>query len=71
MNGTLSGIKVMFMYRSQECSGFRVQDSVAVTFNVIVPRDYWLWDVNTKMYLRFGNPNLGKWKDVGIFDSHQ
>lgn len=51
--------------------GFDDANSVAVTFNVIVPRDFWLWDKSTKMFLRFGDPNLGGWSDVGEFTSHR
>jgi hypothetical protein len=50
-------------------SGFGQKNFVDITFNVIVPQHYWLWDRDTKMYLRFGHPQLGNWKDVGKFES--
>ena len=40
-------------------------------FNVIVPRNFWLWDEETKMHLRFGHSTLGNWKDVGDFESYK
>ena len=44
------------------------EHSVAVTFNVIIPLNYWLWDDRTQVNLRFGDPRLGGWKnDVGTF----
>ena len=44
--------------------------AVAVTFKVIVPKMFWLWDENSKIYLRFGDPRLGNWKEnIGGFDT--
>ena len=49
-----------------------MKESVAVTFNIIVPRDVWLWDdKTTKMHLRFGDSALGNWTDYGEFKPHK
>lgn len=45
---------------------------VAVTFNVILPVKYWLWDETFSLSLRFGHSKLGNWKkDVGEFTVHK
>lgn len=45
--------------------------AVAVTFNVIVPLNFWLWDNRSKIFLRFGDDRLGKWNDVGQFQLYK
>lgn len=35
--------------------------SISVTFHVLLPKPIWEWDANSKMYIRFGHQDLGKW----------
>lgn len=43
--------------------------SIAVTFHALVPKDAWKWESDTKMTMRFGDSRLGKWlKDVIILE---
>jgi len=32
-------------------------------FHVIVLKRLWDWDKNSKVFLRFGNENLGNWEE--------
>ena len=49
-----------------------MKEKIAVTFNVIVPQNFWLWDEKTKMHLRFGDYALGSWTaDYGEFKPHK
>ena len=57
-----------FLPPRSNISGIREENSVPVTFNIIVPQNYWLWDDKTTMSLRFAHPKLGSWNtDVGTF----
>ena len=50
-----------------DTSGIHVSpdQSIAVTFHVLVSKEAWKWDRNTKMTMRFGNKRLGNWmKDI-------
>ena len=52
--------------------GIHDANSIAVTFNVIVPQMFWLWDEKTEMHLRFGDRRLGSFGvDVGTFKCHR
>ena len=47
------------------------EHAVTVSFNVIVPLSYWLWNEKSKLSLRFGK-QLGNWSmDVGDFVLHK
>ena len=41
--------------------------SVEVVFHVLIHKTLWEWDANSAMYMQFGHPNLGGWKDCGVF----
>lgn len=45
--------------------------SLAVTFHVLVPKDVWKWDSNTKMTMRFGDRRLGNWQKDVVFLEEQ
>ena len=48
------------------------EHSVTITFNVIVPLNYWVWEKNSTIHLHFGHEKLGKWKtDIGDFNIHE
>ena len=48
------------------------EQAVAVTFNVIVPQYFWLWDQQSLIHLRFGSTKLGGWNlDVGNFSVYK
>ena len=41
---------------------------IEVIFHVILPKPHWEWDKSSKIYLRFGCRELGKWEEnVGDF----
>ena len=46
------------------------EHAVAVTFNVIIPVEFWMWDKSDcSVCLRFGDRCLGYWEhDVGAFE---
>lgn len=35
--------------------------SIAVTFHVLLPKQIWEWDVNSMMFIKFGDDELGGW----------
>ncbi|XP_064403130.1 E3 ubiquitin-protein ligase RNF213-like isoform X2 [Halichondria panicea] len=42
--------------------------TVNLVFHVIIPKQFWEWDDQSYVSLRFGNPELGSWKkDCGDF----
>ena len=41
--------------------------SIEVTFYALVPKDAWKWESNTKMTMRFGDPQLGNWSRDIVF----
>ena len=47
---------------SQPPKGLQARRSVTVTFHVVVYQPVWDWDDSTKMYIRFGHPDLDVWK---------
>ena len=62
---------VFFFVCRSRLPGFRdslEDDTLAVTFNVIVPIQYWGFDDKSKVRLRFGPSQLGSWSnDAGNF----
>ena len=71
-------VRILCYYRSQTqaisglCDVHERGHSVAVTFNVIVPLEHWLWDEHSEVFLRFSDPKLGSWKhDIGAFLLHR
>ena len=70
---TIANLCIILYIRSKDAlSGILCgsdENAVAVTFKVIVPKECWLWDKNSKIYLRFGDPCLGHWKEnIGGFE---
>ena len=65
-------LQYMFLYCCS-CSprpalkGFqsRVEESIRITFHVLVPLPLWAWDSssNSCMHIRFGQKDLGNWKE--------
>lgn len=56
-----------------DTSGIHVSpdQSLAVTFHALLPKDVWKWESNTKMTMRFGDARLGKWiKDVVFLEEY-
>ena len=50
------------------------ENAIAITFNVILPWKFWLWDMHKdcKLALRFGHKKLGYWvENVGTFEEHR
>ncbi len=41
--------------------------TVNIVFHAIIPKLFWEWDEKSFVSLRFGNPKLGGWKDIGTF----
>ena len=52
-----------------DTSGIRASSdqSIAVTFHALVPKDAWKWESDTKMTMRFGDSRLGKWNEDIVF----
>ena len=49
-----------------------IDQSIAVTFHALVPKDAWKWESNTKMTMRFGDSRLGKWnKDIVFLEQRE
>ena len=50
-------------------TGFNISpdQSIAVTFHALVPKEAWKWESNTKMVMRFGHYRLGKWSRNATF----
>lgn len=43
--------------------------SVTVTFHVLLPKHIWEWNAKSRMFIRFGDWQLGNWKyDCGPFN---
>ena len=41
---------------------------VVIFFHVLIPKPFWEWDSESKVFLRFGCSELGKWnRDIGDF----
>ena len=40
-----------------------VENSVPITFHVLVPLLLWDWDFSSHMHIRFGHKDLGSWEE--------
>lgn len=42
-----------------------------ITFHVVIPKVFWEWDLESRVYIRFGHPKLGEWSDCGEFQERR
>lgn len=64
-------ICMFFVYRSyfkhkqpKQPSGFcshKDKNAISIIFRAIIPKDVWEWDIDARVYMRFGVPELGNW----------
>ena len=48
--------------------GYNAPKTIEVVFHVIIPKPFWEWDANSRVYLRLGREDLGGWsQNVGDF----
>ncbi len=56
-----------YWFRTGTVSG---NQGIKLVFHVIIPKQFWEWDENSFVSLRFGNPELGSWEN-NYGDFHQ
>jgi hypothetical protein len=63
---------LFFDCRVYDTTGLECNDpemSMKLVFHAIIPLQFWGWDDNSSIYMRFGHPKLGDWVvDCGQFE---
>lgn len=64
---------LLFRDPSDMPKGFLLPDeeSIKVTFHVILPLHFWEWDNTSKIGILFGHPGLGGWNYCHVIENYK